>query len=323
MISMTGYAYCAAEADAALRFGTVEASGTRKETGSAKATGADKTSDEKTSPDISVSVEIKGCNNRFLEINVNLPPWLSIFEAKIRKKISDCCGRGKVDIFIRVREYNVPIKVNINKNAVRAYFDALNDIAKELGIREKPNLNTLIEMESALEIEKYRENEIYWNMIEPVLDEAVRNFCIEREREGNHTEDDILANMEKIETSLKIVSSFAPVIEQTLKDNIRARFSELLGNQIDENRILSETAALLLKYTISEEISRILSHLNEFKNETKNNPRPGKKCDFLCQELNREINTIGSKSAILEISTEVVKMKEALENIREQLRNIE
>jgi len=311
MISMTGYAYReieAAGADADLRFDTESAVNK---------------AGEKNDPDISVSVEIKGCNNRFLEIYINLPPWLSMYESNIRKIISGCCGRGKVEIFIRVRERNVPVKVNINKNAVRAYYDALNDIARDLGIREKPNLNTLIEMESVLEIDKFRENETYWNIIEPVLQEAVRNFCNEREREGKHTENDILANLEIIESSLKNVSSFAPVIEQTLKDNIRARFSELLGGQVDENRVLSETASLLLKYTISEEISRLSSHLKEFRNETSSNPRPGKKCDFLCQELNREINTIGSKSAVLEINTEVVKMKEALENIREQLRNIE
>ncbi|MCL2276954.1 MAG: YicC family protein [Treponema sp.] len=308
MISMTGYAYSEIESAANLRLGGA---------------GAAETADKNNKFDISVSVEIKGCNNRFLEININLPPWLSMFESKIKKIISSSCGRGKVDVFIRVREHNAPVKVNINKNAVRAYFDALKDIAEDLGINENPNLDTLIEMESVLEIEKYRENGVYWDIIEPVLRETAEKFQCEREREGKHTENDILLNLEIIESSLKNVSSLAPVIEQTLKDNIRTRFSELLGSQIDENRILSETASLLIKYTISEEISRLSSHLSEFRNETNVNPRPGKKCDFLCQELNREINTIGSKSAILEISAEVVKMKEALENIREQLRNIE
>ena len=119
------------------------------------------------------------------------------------------------------------------------------------------------------------------------------------------------------------ITSFIPIIENTLKENIKTRFEELLGNKIDENRILAETASLLIKYTISEEVSRLISHLNEFVKETQINSRPGKKLDFLCQEINREINTIGSKSAIIEVSAEVVIMKEALENIREQLRNIE
>ena len=278
---------------------------------------------EKTGQDLSLSAEIKGCNSRYLEIYVNLPPWLSMFEAKIREKISSCCGRGKVEIFIRVREHNAPVNISINKNAARAYFDAINDIAKDLGIKEKPNLALLLEMENILEAEKNRDNDYYWQEIEPLFDEAALAFCQERNREGRHTEDDILLNLGKIESSLKTISSFVPVIEQTLKDNVKARFAELLGSQIDENRILAETAPLLLKYTISEEISRLTSHLGEFRKETEKNSRPGKKCDFLCQEINREINTIGSKSAIIEVSAEVVNMKETLENIREQLRNIE
>jgi len=278
---------------------------------------------EKSGEDLSASVEIKGCNNRYLDIYINQPPWFSAFESKIREMISSRCGRGKVEVFIRLREHNVPVSVNINRNAARAYYDALNDIAKEFGISEKPNLSALMEMENVIEIEKNRDDERYWREIQPLLDEAVGIFCKEREREGQHTERDILSNLEIINSSLEIISSHVPAIEQTLKDNIRSRFTELLGSQIDENRVLTETASLLLKYTISEEISRLNSHLSEFKKETERNSRPGKKCDFLCQEINREVNTIGSKSAIIEVSAEVVKMKEALENIREQLRNIE
>ena len=278
---------------------------------------------ENTGQDLSLSVEIKGCNNRYLEIFINLPPWMSVFEAKIREHISSCCSRGKVDVFIRVRENNVPVTVNINRNAAKSYYDALNTIAKELNLDEKPSLAAILQMESVLEIEKKRDEEHYWCETEPLLREALKIFCAEKEREGKHTEEDILFNLEKIEKSLETVTSFIPVIENTLKENIRSRFEELLGNKIDENRILAETAPLLLKYTISEEISRLNSHLSEFRKETENNKSPGKKLDFLCQELNREINTIGSKSAIIEVSGEVVKMKEALENIREQLRNIE
>jgi uncharacterized protein (TIGR00255 family) len=278
---------------------------------------------EKSGTDFSVSVEIKGCNSRYLEISVNLPPWLSMFEVKIREKISQCCGRGKADIFIRIREHNTPVNISVNKNAARAYFNAVNEMSKELGIKEKPSISTILKMENVLEIEKTRDDERYWCEVEPLLDEAVQSFCGEREREGQHTQDDILSHLGAIESSLKKVSSFVPVIEQILKDNIKTRFAELIGNQVDENRVLAETASQLLKYTISEEISRLNSHLAEFRAETEKNPRPGKKLDFLSQEINREINTIGSKSAIIEVTNEVVKMKETLENIREQLRNIE
>jgi uncharacterized protein (TIGR00255 family) len=278
---------------------------------------------EKNGQDLSVSVEIKSCNNRYLEIYVNLPPWLSILEMKIKNIITSVCGRGKIEVYVRVREYNAPVKICVNKNAAKAYYEAINVLAADLGLEERCGLINLLEMEGVLEMEKNRDDERYWQEIEPVLQDALKAFCLEREREGKHTKDDILVNLEKIESSLKTVSSFSPVIECNIKENIKSRFAELLGNQVDENRVLAETASLLIKYTISEEISRLNSHLGEFRMETEKNLRPGKKLDFLCQEINREINTIGSKSSIFEVNSEVVKMKESLENIREQLRNVE
>jgi len=288
MISMTGYAYC-----------------------------------EKTGKELSASVEIKSYNSRYLEIYINLPSWLSVLETKVREKIASCCGRGKVEVSIRMREYNAPVNISVNTNAAKAYYNAINNLADELNLNEKCGLSTLLKMENVLEIEKNRDEERYWKEIEPLLNEAVQSFVKEREREGRHTTEDIFVNFETIVSSVKTVSSFAPVIEKTLKENVKSRFEELLGDKVDENRVLAETAALLLKYTISEEISRLNSHLAEFRAEAEKNQRPGKKLDFLCQEINREINTIGSKSTIIEVSAEVVKMKEALENIREQLRNIE
>jgi len=278
---------------------------------------------EKAAADLSVSVEIKGCNSRFLEIAINLPPFLSTLEVKIREKIAAGCGRGKVDVFVRIREHNTPVSVSVNTNAAKAYYESINKLANELNIEEKCSLATLLEMEGVLEIEKTRDEDRYWQEIEPLLDEAIKAFAAEREREGKHTEDDILSNLAKIESSAKTVASFAAAIENNIKENIKSRFAEMLGGQIDENRVMTETAALLVKCTISEEISRLSSHLGEFRAETQKNPRPGKKLDFLCQEINREINTIGSKSVIIEVSGEVVQMKEALENIREQLRNVE
>jgi uncharacterized protein (TIGR00255 family) len=278
---------------------------------------------EKTDTELSVSAEIKGYNSRYLEIFINLPPWLSMLEGKIKEKVSSYCGRGKVEIYIRIREHNVPVNISINKNAAKAYYNAITDLALDLGIEEKPKIAALLGMEGVFDIEKNRDEEHCWQKIEPLLLEAMQAFSFEREREGKHTQEDILKSLGMIESSLKTVISFVPVIEQTLKDNIKTRFTELVGNHIDENRVLAETASLLLKYTISEEISRLTSHLGEFRKEAENNSRPGKKLDFLCQEINREINTIGSKSAIIEVSSEVIKMKETLENIREQLRNIE
>jgi uncharacterized protein (TIGR00255 family) len=278
---------------------------------------------EQAGEDITLSVEIKSYNSRFLEIFVNSPPWLSSLEPKIREHIAAICGRGKVEVQVRVREHNAPFKVSVNAAAAKAYQDAIALLAAGTGSDEKPSLSILLGMEGVLEVEKSRDDGRYWNAIEPVLTDAARAFNAERQREGKHTEEDILTSIHSIERALATVASFSSVLESSIRENIRTRFAEILGNHVDENRVLAETALLLMKYTISEELSRLASHLAEFRTETANNPRPGRKLDFLSQEINREINTIGSKSNILEVSRAVVEMKEALENVREQLRNVE
>ena len=272
---------------------------------------------------VSISVEIKGFNSRFLEISVNTPSWLPNLEQRARGIITGVCGRGKVDVSIRVRETNAPFNVSVNIEAAKAYMRAISGLASTLGFDEELTLSELISMEGVLDIEKNRDEDRYWSLIEPVLTEAAGLFQAERVREGNHTEEDILKSISRIEAALKTVAGHIPALESSIKENIKTRFKEISGSEIDENRVLAETAILLMKYTVSEEISRLGSHLGEFRAETIKNERPGKKLDFLCQEINREINTIGSKSVILDVSRAVVEMKEALENVREQLRNVE
>jgi uncharacterized protein (TIGR00255 family) len=278
---------------------------------------------EKAAERVTLSVEIKGYNSRFLDIYANLPPRLSALEPRLREYIASRNKRGKIEVSLRVKEQDAKISVTVNAGAARAYRDAILSLAAGLGIDEKPPLSLILGMEGTLELEQDRDDERLWKEIEPVLKEAADAFEAERVREGKHTGEDILRHLGQIEAMLRSVAAHAPELENLIKENLRARFSELLGNQIDENRILAETAVLLVKYTISEEITRLGVHLSEFRAETARNPAPGKKLDFLCQEINREINTIGSKSSILEISRAVVEMKDALENIREQLRNVE
>jgi len=278
---------------------------------------------EFTSGNITVSVEIKGYNNRFLDISVHLPSWLSPLEAGIREYLSSRFGRGKVDAGVKVKEREQAVSVSVNENAAAMYEKAIRGLAKTLDLKEEPGLAMILGLEGVLETEANRDTEKYRVLIEPVLAAAADQFESERAREGNHTQEDILSHIGVLEESVKTVSVHVPEIEASIKQNLRSRFEELLGDKIDENRILAETAVLLMKYTISEELVRLSSHLAEFRLETERNPSPGKKLDFLCQEINREINTIGSKTPMIEISRAVVEMKDALENIREQLRNVE
>ncbi|MDR1353745.1 MAG: YicC family protein [Treponema sp.] len=272
---------------------------------------------------VSLSVEIKGYNNRFLDIGVYLPPFLSSVENRVREYLAGRFSRGKIEASLRFKEQNAPIAVQVNREAVKAYKEAIAALAGEMGLNEKPSLSLLLSLDGVLEAEKTRDSGQYWPFIEKALAEAADQFEAERVREGKHTEADIQSHLSKIETLAGAVAAHIPRIEAEFQENLRARFRELLGDQIDENRVLAETAVLLVKNTISEELSRLKAHLGEFRAEIGRNPGPGKKLDFLCQEINREINTIGSKTPDLDTSRAVVDMKDALENIREQLRNVE
>ncbi|MDR2483440.1 MAG: YicC family protein [Treponema sp.] len=272
---------------------------------------------------LSLSVEIKGYNSRFLDMAIALPPALSSLEPAVREYITGRFRRGKVEVSIRVKEYQAPLKVSVNLIAARAYAEALSLLAAELGMHEKPSLALLLGMEGVIVSEKEREEGRYQRLLEPALRAASDAFEAERLREGAHTEEDILRLLASLESSAAAITVLVPELEQAIQENIRARFAELVGDAVDENRVLAETAALLMKYTIAEELSRLAAHLKEFRLETARNPCPGKKLDFLCQEINREINTIGSKTPNLDVSRAVVDMKDALENIREQLRNVE
>ncbi|MDR2900653.1 MAG: YicC family protein [Treponema sp.] len=270
-----------------------------------------------------LSVEIKGYNSRFLETFVNLPPFLSSIESKIKELTAESCKRGKVEINVRLKELNSDMEVSINLGAAKAYYEAMETLSQTLKMNDKPSLKDLLALDGVLQIDKKRDNEKYWLALEPLVKDALSQFDTEREREGNHTKDDIFFHLDSISKSREVIQSYAPQLEKDIEENLRAKIEEYLSEKIDENRILQETAILLMKYTISEELSRLDAHLKEFREELERNPAPGKKLDFLSQEINREINTIGSKSPVLEVNRCVVSMKDALENIREQLRNVE
>ena len=278
---------------------------------------------ESSKENITASVEIKGYNSRFLDISIFLPPWLSFMEPEVREYLNSRFARGRVEAGIRVKEKNAPVSVSINENAALVYEKAIRELAAKTGIKEEPGLALILGLEGVLEIETNRDPEKYQALIMSILTDAADQFEAERIREGEHTASDILSHIAILEKSAETISSHLPGLEVTIKENLSARFKELLGDRIDEGRVLAETAVLLMKYGISEELSRLSSHLSEFRLEMQRNPSPGKKLDFLSQEINREINTIGSKTPAIELSRAVVEMKNALENIREQLRNVE
>lgn len=271
-----------------------------------------------------VSTEIKSVNSRYLDIFINLPQFLNPIENKLRIKIAEKISRGKVEVNVRVKELEPESSVVADIKAARSYEKAIRQVAEAVGQgNAQIPLSMIVSQPGVLSFDKTYDVEKYWEVIEPLLANALEIFCADRIREGENLRKDLLEKIAVLDDCHKFFKEWQPKMENVFKEQISKKFHELLGEHIDEQRVMTETAALLVKYTINEEIVRLGSHLDALRDEMKNNKTPGKKIDFLCQEINREINTIGSKNQFAEVANMVVTAKDAVENIREQARNIE
>ncbi len=276
-----------------------------------------------------VSVELKSYNNRYLDIGVSLPAALGPLEPRARDYLARRISRGRVELTVRVIEYEEELSIILDKRAVRSYAKVLRELAETAGINESVELVHLLTMEGILKtdgllkVDRTTDVELFWGLLEPQLEKAFGDFERARSVEGKATEEDILSNLARIEQAVETIKEYSGELESIIKSNLKERFTELLGNSYDESRLLAETAVLLVKSTIGEEVQRLESHLASFKKLAAGAEPTAKKLDFLCQELGREINTVGSKSTILEVNQAVIEVKDSLENIREQLRNVE
>jgi len=276
-----------------------------------------------------ISVELKSYNNRYLDVAVSLPATLSPLEPRARDYLAKRISRGRVELIARVVEYEEELSIVLDRRAVRSYAKVLRELAETAGIDEKVQLIHLLTMggilksDGLLKVERTTDVELFWGLLEPQLEKAFDDFERSRSVEGRSTEEDILTNLTRVEQAVEKIKGYSGELEAIIKGNLKERFAELLGNSYDESRLLAETAVLLVKSTIGEEVQRIESHLASFKKLAVGGEPVAKKLDFLCQELGREINTVGSKSTILEVNQAVIEVKDSLENIREQLRNVE
>jgi uncharacterized protein (TIGR00255 family) len=270
-----------------------------------------------------MGLEIKSYNNRYLDIYVNVPAALGPLEPRVRKYLEQRIFRGKVEVYLKIKNIEDDIRVSVDSAVVNGYMDALTKLKEIAGTSEEIRLSHLLHMEGILKTDQNRGAEDYWQELEPLLATVFAGFEESRVREGAATEKDILELLAGVKKNAEETSSYAPEIEKHFSQTIKGRMEELLGNKIDETRIASETAMLLVKYSIHEELVRLASHCEAFLAAARENGSVGKKLDFICQEMNREINTIGSKNVMAEVSRCVVAMKDDLENIREQIRNIE
>ena len=272
---------------------------------------------------IHLILEMKSYNNRYLDIVINQPVFLNSLEPEIRKYISNNAERGRVEIYLRVRELEEDVTVHLDKSAASSYAEALRQLSEAAGIEENVSLSHILSFEGVLKTEKNRDIDEYRKKIMPLLETCLNQWETSRLKEGLETENHIKSYIDVIYRALDVFQANAEQMEENIKTNIKSKFAEVIGDSVDEQRVLAETAVLLVKYSISEEISRLKGHLDSFLKSVESGEASGKKLDFICQEINREVNTIGSKSIIMDVNKTVVEVKDSLENIREQLRNVE
>lgn len=271
-----------------------------------------------------ISVEFKSVNSRFLDLTINLPPYLNQLESYFRNLISEKVVRGKVDVFIRIKELESDVEITADTSIAKSYYNAIKNVAEQTtgNISDIP-LSLIISQPGVLNVNKSYDVEKYKTLIEPIFFKALQEFLLDRKREGENLFKDLKEKLQKLTECALFFKEWQPKMEEAFKEQIIKKFTELLGSEVDQNRIMTETASLVVKYTINEEIVRLFSHIEAMNEELKNNLTPGKKLDFICQEMNREINTIGSKNQFTQVGQMVITAKDALENIREQSKNIE
>jgi uncharacterized protein (TIGR00255 family) len=270
-----------------------------------------------------ITITMKSYNNRFLDILIYLPSFLNPLEQKIREFLSKRISRGRLELYVKATELNQAAEISIDPLYVESYMQALRQLADAAGIREEIRLSHLLRIEGVLKAEQSLDLDAYWLDFRPVLESVFQEFDGLRRAEGEATGKDILELLGAIEADITKIEAVAPQLEEKIKNDLRTRFHDLLSNGIDENRILTETAALLMKSDIHEELVRSRSHLQSFRKILGESESMGKKLDFICQELNREFNTIGAKNLLVEVDGAIVALKDHVEKIREQLRNVE
>ncbi len=268
-------------------------------------------------------LEIKGYNNRYLDIYINLPQSLATLEPRFRGYLASRVRRGKVELNLKYRRLQNELSFSVDRTAIVSFTEVLKEIADAANIDSDVTLSHLLTMEDLVKLKREIDPEEVFRAVSPLLERTFEEFAHARIVEGEATEKSIFSHLTVLSEAVELFRDRSGELERNIRENIRSRFETVLGNKIDEDRVLAETAVLLVKFSIDEELSRLTGHLESFKNTMKLKDPVGKKLDFLCQELNREINTIGSKSTIYEINSRVVDAKDALEKIREQLRNVE
>lgn len=277
---------------------------------------------EKSSNQFSFSISIKSLNSRYLEIYTHVPRILKNEENEITRLAKERFVRGKVDISIDIFNWVDDRTVSINSNLLKKYYTEIEKIQKSLGAENSFSLDFLFSLDGVLYREKTKVSDESMNDILKTLDAAITKALKMGEKEGVSTKKDIMHSLSVISQSVREIKKNSKDMSKTIYQKLTKRVEDLSGQKIDSNRLYAEVAILADKIDVNEEIVRLNDHMKKFKATVSENGQIGKKLDFIAQEMFREINTISSKTSSSTVSHLVVEVKNYIDKIREQSRNV-
>lgn len=276
--------------------------------------------------ELSFSIEMKSVNHRYLDINIRMPKIMLSLEEKIRNIISKRLSRGKVDVFINYKNYgNACGKPVLNMELARGYYECLKEIQNNLDTVDDISTTKIARFPDVITVSEREENlDDIFKEIAPLVESALNLMEEMRIREGEKLKEDILVKLDTIEEYVDEIEKVSEVVPKMYKKKLEERLNELLsGVDIDESRVALEVAIFSDKAAVDEEITRLKSHLSQVRGTLNLSEPIGRKLDFIIQEMNREANTIASKSCDIDMTNKVIEIKNTLEKIREQIQNIE
>lgn len=280
---------------------------------------------EATENGIKTTVEIKSLNGRYLEINSRLPRSISYKEIELRDTVKSIISRGSISINVTLEFESAAKMFSIDEQTASAVFESLKSLNRKLKIKEQVKLEHLLTFSQFFNNqENNSDSELQWKIVKRTLITALKKIDQMRAKEGQQIIRDFQYRIKKVASAVEKIESLSVKRVMDEREKIRLRIAQLFeSDEIDENRIQMEIVLVANRLDVSEECVRLRSHVKFFNETTKLNEPVGQKLNFLLQEMNREINTIGSKSDSAEISQIVIGVKEELERIREQVQNIE
>ena len=273
-----------------------------------------------------VTVEMKSVNHRYCDISLKLPKKLAMFEANIRNIMKEYASRGKIDIYVSYEDLSeTAVSLHYNQAMAEEYMQVFKKMQEDFNIETKITAEALAKYPEVVTIEEVQQDEeVWWELLEAALRQAAEKFVETRTIEGANLKRDLLGKLDQMAADVAFIEERSPQIIAEYRSKLEEKVKEFLeGSTIEKNRIAAEVTLYADKIAVDEEIVRLQSHISSMTDVLESDESIGRKLDFMAQEMNREANTILSKSSDVDLADHAIELKTNVEKVREQIQNIE